>query len=80
MSRDPEVLDKLERPTAFRDNNIKFKKKLITGGGPDTDIEILTIPLSFDLRSTVSSQNIISKYFSITENMYSLTNHNYRNS
>ena len=45
MSRDPDVLNKLERPTALVDNNNTIKKRLITDGGLDTDIEILTIIL-----------------------------------
>ena len=43
MSRDPDVMNKLERPTALGDNNNTIKKRLITDGGPDTDIEILTL-------------------------------------
>ena len=46
MSRDPDVLNKLERPTALGDNNNTTKIRLITDGGPDTDIEILTIPIN----------------------------------
>ena len=43
MSRDPDVLTELERPTALSDNsNTILKKRLITDGGPDTDIEIRT--------------------------------------
>ena len=44
MSRDPDVLNKLERPTALGDNNNTIKNRLITDGGPDNDIEILTVP------------------------------------
>ena len=44
MSRDPDALNKLERPTALGDN-ITIKKRLITDGGPDTDIEIHTLLL-----------------------------------
>ena len=54
MSRDQDVLNKLERPTALGDI-IKFLKRLITDGGSDTDIEILTmLARSFDDTSNVS--------------------------
>ena len=43
MSRDMDVLNKLERPTVLGDNNNTIKKRLITEGGQDTDIEILTV-------------------------------------
>ena len=44
MPRDLDLRNNLERPTALGDNNNTIKKRLITDGGPDTDIEILTTP------------------------------------
>ena len=42
MSRDPDVLNKLERPTVLVDNNNTIKNKINYGRMSGSDIEILT--------------------------------------